>query len=191
MEMHSRFRDRLHEELRQRRSANPRYSLRAFAAFLGADHSTVSQVLRGKRPVPASRIRAWAKKLGIHSEEAAAYIAAEHLADPQTVLRDNQLRHWTAEALAIITRREHWMILELSRTPGFVPNCGQIARHLGITVDDVNIALNRLLRLRLLETNEHGVWIDASHPAVASEREFRTLALARIREQSAALRRTA
>jgi len=98
-----RFRDRLEQEFSTRRLANPRYSLRSFARLLRADHSTLSQILRGARPAPAQRIRAWATRLGLSAEEAAAYIAAEHVPDDATRVRQAQLHHWTAEALAVVS----------------------------------------------------------------------------------------
>src|SRR6185295_10077963 len=77
----SMFRERLQQEFEARRQKNPRHSLRAFAAFLGTDHSTLSQILRGTRPAPAARIRVWGRKLGLSAEEAAVYIAAQHVPD--------------------------------------------------------------------------------------------------------------
>ncbi len=58
-----------------RREKNPRYSLRSFARFLGADHSVISQILRAIRRTPPSQIRKWGRKLKMSPEEAAAYIA--------------------------------------------------------------------------------------------------------------------
>ena len=43
------FRQRLQEELAARCARNARYSLRAFATFLGIDHASLSQLMRGKR----------------------------------------------------------------------------------------------------------------------------------------------
>ena len=91
------FRDRLEQEFDARRKKNSRYSLRAFATFLGADHSTLSQILKGSRRVPASSIRSWARKLGMSREEAAVFVAAEHVPDAATAARQAQLLHWTAE----------------------------------------------------------------------------------------------
>jgi hypothetical protein len=48
---------------------NARYSLPAFAAFLGTDHSTLQQILRGTRRAPAG------------------YIAKEHVPDAQADFR--------------------------------------------------------------------------------------------------------
>jgi hypothetical protein len=180
--MKSMFGERLRQELAARRSINPRYSIRAFAAFLGADHSTLGQILRGVRPAPAQRIRAWAKKLGMPAEEAAMYVAAQHVPDAASAERHHQLRHWTAEAGAITADRTHWLILSLTRASGFQPDCRWIAARAGVTVDRVNLALARLLRLGLIELGTSGQW-RALIPPEADERQFHELALKRVREK--------
>jgi transcriptional regulator with XRE-family HTH domain len=55
------FRTWLRSEFDRRRKANPRYSVRAFAKALKIDHSTLSQLLRGKRTLTGkmmARLRA-------------------------------------------------------------------------------------------------------------------------------------
>jgi len=178
------FRERLEQEFAARRAKNPRHSLRAFAAFLGTDHSTLAQILRGSRRAPAARIRAWARKLGLTPEEAAVYIAAEHVPDDATAHRQHQLRHWTAEALGLVTDRAHWEIVRLSRIDGFQADCRWIAQQADLTVDQVNVALSRLLRLRLLEIGATGKWTDLTALPSLSERQFRKLALARVRQMA-------
>lgn len=179
-----RFRDKLAEEFADRRQKNTRYSLRAFAAFLETDHSTLSQVLRGRRGVTTPQIRAWARKLNIDSDTAAAYVAAEHLDDESSRLRANQLRHWTAEAIAIAAEPVHWRIVKLCRMRGSRPDSRWIASQTGAGVDQVNVALARLLRLRLIEMRSPGGWADLL-PAAQTERDFRRIALSRIRRQAA------
>jgi transcriptional regulator with XRE-family HTH domain len=180
-----RFRNRLQREFEQRRQANARYSLRAFATFLGTDHSTLSQILRSQRPLPLTRIRAWAKKLGLEPEVTAAYVAAEHLPDPQSAARESQIRHWTAEASAIMMHPVHWDIVRLSRTREFRSDSRWVAEQTGATVDEVNIAFARLLRLELLRTRADGRWVVTNGQKVRSEREFQKLALTRVREKAA------
>ena len=182
--MVTQFRDQLAQEFARRRQNNARYSLRAFAAFLGTDHSTLSQVLRDRRAVTTAQIRAWARKLNIDSETAAAYIAAEHLEDEPSRLRASQLRHWTAEAIGIATEPVHWQIVKLCRTGVSRPDSRWIAGETGATVDEVNIALARLLRLRLIEMPSPDRWIDLL-PAAETERDFRRIALNRVRRQAA------
>jgi hypothetical protein len=180
------FQDRLKRELGNRRQTNPRYSLRAFAAFLGADHSTVSQVLRGKRSLPVTQLRRWSKKLGIPSEEIAAYVAAQYVPGPSITKRQEQLRHWTGEALAIMNNRAHWQIVRLSQLNGFRADCRWVAKEIGINVDEVNVVLSRLLRLRLLQIGSSGHWkIPLPGGERSSEAQFRKRALIRVREQAA------
>jgi uncharacterized protein (TIGR02147 family) len=179
------FRDRLEQEFDARREKNSRYSLRAFATFLGADHSTLSQILKGSRRVPASSIRSWARKLGMSREEAAVYVAAEHVPDAATAARQAQLLHWTAEGKSIVTEPAHWEIVRLSGMKTFRADCRWIAKQIGAGVDDVNMAFSRLLRLGLLEVRSAGTWREMTGLKSPTEREFRKLALARVREKAA------
>jgi transcriptional regulator with XRE-family HTH domain len=180
-----RFRDRLQHEFDQRRQTNKRYSLRAFATFLGTDHSSLSQILKSQRSVPLSRIRSWARKLGLSPEVTATYLAAEHLPDSQTTARQNQVRHWTAEASAIILQPVHWDIFRLCRTRSFRSDSRWVAEQCGTTVDEVNVAFARLLRLGLVATLQNGRWVAASGTKASSEREFQKTALTRVREKAA------
>jgi transcriptional regulator with XRE-family HTH domain len=178
------FRERLSREFESRRKKNPRYSMRAFAGFLDVDHSTLAQILRGTRRVPVSRVRAWARKLSASSEETVAYIAAEHAPDVQTAQRQHQLRHWTAEAMALTTEPVHWQILRLCRAAEFTADCRWIAGKIGASVDAVNLALSRLLRLRLLQVNSAGNWKETTGLRQLTARGFRKVALARVRKES-------
>ena len=118
------------------------------------------------------------------NEEISAYVAAEHLPDEATAARDSQVRHWTAEAAAILMERAHWEVFRVCREPDFQPDCRWIAQRIGCTVDKVNVVFARLLRLRLVETDAKGRWI-ATESAASTEREFRRLALKRIRAMAA------
>jgi transcriptional regulator with XRE-family HTH domain len=178
------FGERLSREFESRRKRNPRYSMRAFAGFLDVDHSTLAQILRGTRRVPVNRVRAWARKLNVSTEETAAYIAAEHAPDAQTAQRQHQLRHWIAEAKALTSEPVHWQILRLCPAAEFNADCRWIAAKIGVSVDAVNLALSRLLRLRLLQVNGTGKWKDTTGLRRVMVREFRRVALARVRKES-------
>lgn len=176
------FRERLRQEFELRRAKNARYSLRAFAAFLGADHSTLSQILRSKRRIPDARIRGWSAKLGLDHEEVSVYLAAARLPDGATRSRQEHLRHWTADAMCVVNERVHWQMLKLAAAPGFQPDCRWIAKRTGASVDQVNLALATLLRLRLLSVTPTGAWKESTGLEPLTERAFRSLALARVRE---------
>jgi len=179
------FRERLAEELAARKRGNPRYSLRAFAAFLGADHSTVSQVMRGSRRATVAQVRGWARALGIPPEEIAVLLAGEQVPDQSTAKRQAMLRHWTAEAQALLRDGVHLEILRLTATPEFRPDCRWIAERAGVEPDAVNLALQRLLRLGLIELTAGGQWLDLAGLGRSTLREFRRVALARVREKAA------
>lgn len=111
------FRQTLEHEFGQRRARNPRYSLRAFARFLGTDHATLSQILRGRRPLSPQMVRRFGGRLGLSP-------ALIHEACVEQNAR-------------AITR--------LARAPAFRPNSRWIASRTGIPLDAVNAALHRLL----------------------------------------------
>jgi transcriptional regulator with XRE-family HTH domain len=123
------FRAVLQSELDRRQAANARYSLRAFARFLAVDHSTLSQILRGKRRVTARKVRALGRKLRL-----AAPAIDEHCA----------VAHESA-------------ILAAVQRPGFRADSRWLATMAGIPLDDVNVTLQRLLRKRQL-TMERRRW---------------------------------
>ncbi len=116
------FRAVLQSELDRRRAANVRYSLRAFARFLAVDHSTLSQILRGKRRVTARKVRALGRRLRLAAPAIDEYCAVEHES----------------------------AILAAVRRPGFRADSRWLATMAGIPLDDVNVTLQRLLRKRQL-----------------------------------------
>ncbi len=181
----SQFQKILEREFETRRLRNPRYSLRAFATFLAIDHSTLSQILRGTRRIPIRQLRSWGKKLGMTVEEIATFVAAQHVPEQSIVRRQEQLRHWTAEALAIMTDRSHWRIVQLTRSREFQSDCRWVAKQLAVTVDQVNIALARLLRLRLLEIVPPDRWKCSIGRAKLTEADFTKRALVKVRELAA------
>jgi Domain of unknown function (DUF4423) len=151
---------------------------------LGTDHSTLSQILRGRRRVPDSHIYDWAKKLKIDGEEVAYYTAAESVPDSEATRRQECVRHWTAEVQTTFTQSVHWKILALSRTPQFRADCRWIGEQTGTTVDEVNLAFSRLLRLGLIEVKAKDRWVDLTGLSQLSESAFRKLALERIRQKA-------
>ncbi|MCI0351136.1 MAG: DUF4423 domain-containing protein [Acidobacteriales bacterium] len=179
------FRDRLAQEFRARREKNPRFSLRGFAALLNVDHSTLSQILRGCRRASANQMQCWAHSLGMDREEALVYEVAEHVPDSGSRRRQEQLRHWTAEAFALLDQPAHFEILRLVRSPGLRPDCRWLARQIGISVDELNIALSRLLRLRLLAVENQAWKVTDGLPKLTSK-AFRELALERARQMTTA-----
>jgi hypothetical protein len=180
----TKFAQTLFDEFESRRLRNPRYSLRAFAKFLKTDHSSLAQILRGTRRVPSKHIREWSAALQFEAEESMVYSAMESMPTSELAARHERLKHWTSEASAITANKLHWQILKLSREHDFAPDTRWIAKRTGCNVDEVNIALARLLRLRLLALDKKR-WTELAGAAQSTEKEFRRMVLARIREELA------
>ena len=169
------------QEFAARRAVNARYSLRAFAGLLGADHATLSQILRGKRQVPVERIGSWARKLKLSPEETAVYAAVARIADEQARAANEALRHWAAEMMALLGQPVHREMLRLTRTKGFKSDSRSAAQAIGVSVDEVNIAFSRMLRLGLVEVGGDGVWRDKTGLAQITPQSFRKYVAERVK----------
>ncbi len=112
----------LHAEFERRRLRNRRFSLRAFAALLGMDSSTLSQILRGRRRMSARMTAAVCARLGVPARERDALVGEAR------------------------TRAHERRILRQVARAGFVARSRPLARRLRLRIDDVNAALARLLR---------------------------------------------
>lgn len=163
----------LHERLRAAMRRNPRFSLRSFAKQLGIDHSTLSQILRGRRRLSARALEAVGKRMGLGEEVLHAYAeSSRKKADSKRLPEKFRSFHFDLDTFQLLCVRHHYAILELIQVQGFKTDSRWIAKTLGIAVEDVNIALQRLLRLGLLEMSGRDRWIDQSGDA-----EFHSAAL--------------
>lgn len=163
----------LRERLRAAVRRNPRFSLRSFAKQLGVDHSTLSQVLKGRRQLSARALEAIGKRMGL-SEEALRAYAQSFRRKKNSNNQPESIRtfQFDLDTFQLLSVWHHYAILELIQVQGFQADSRWIANTLGIAVADVNIALQRLLRLGLLEMSGPGRWRDKSGDA-----EFHSAAL--------------
>jgi uncharacterized protein (TIGR02147 family) len=154
------FRLYLQSELARRCGANPQYSLRSFAMQLGINHSTLSQLLRGKRVMTTRMVESLGARLGLGPEEIHDFAERERQTDHRFL--SNEIRLLTMDTVALLSDGSHRSILELTHMEGFRPDSRWIARTLDLTTDEVNMALSRLTRLGLLEMAAPDQWIDRS-----------------------------
>jgi uncharacterized protein (TIGR02147 family) len=181
----SSFRLFLQGELARRCGSNAQYSMRAFAKFLAIDHASLSQLLRGKRALTARMILKLGTRLGLDRQAVDGYVAREAIwgsksDDEQSLI---EMQRLADDTRAVISDWYHYAILELTRLHHFKPDSRWIARVLGITADEVNLALTRLVRLGLLEMVARDRWIDRSGNTTASLAEFNQAAVERLSEQ--------
>lgn len=129
------FRQALQTEFERRRQRNPRYSLRAFARYLGTDHSTLSQILRSKRNLSPRMLRRFGERLRTEAGIVDDACVEQH-----------------AER-----------ILQLAKAPSFRTHSRWIATHTGIPLDAVNVALHRLLHHGDLVMKSANRWTPKAH----------------------------
>jgi transcriptional regulator with XRE-family HTH domain len=153
------FRLFLQSELARRCARNPQYSLRAFALHLGVDHSTLSQWLRGRRPILKRSIEALGGTLGLTPAVITGYIEHSGREQDEPPLGAALL---SGDTVSLIAEWYHFSILELTRLQEFRTDSRWIARVLDISADEVNMALQRLIRLDLLEMSAPDQWTDKS-----------------------------
>jgi uncharacterized protein (TIGR02147 family) len=156
----------LRERLRAAVRRNPRFSLRSFGKQLGIDHSTLSQVLQGRRRLSARALEAVGKRMGLSQEALGAY-AQSSRKKPGSRSQPETARsfHFDLDTFQLLSVWHHYAILELIQVRGFKTDSRWIANALGIAVEDVNIALQRLLRLGLLGMAGPDRWMDKSGDA--------------------------
>jgi len=177
------FRVLLQTELARRCAENPRYSLRAFARRLGMHHATLSQILRGERPLTSRAIEELGAALGLSEQAIHDHVESE---PPLARRSRREVTELACAAAEVLRDWYHFAILELIQVESFRPDVHWIAQVLGLTTDEVNEALSRLLRLRLLEMRG-AEWIDLSGDAVTHFDDFTHAAVERFLEQLRAL----
>ena len=171
------FKAYLQSQLARRCSTNSQYSLRSFAMQLEIDHSTLSQLLRGKRRLTERMIRRLSDRLSLSAAEIDAFVGFEKLQQPTESSGIGETQRLLRDTLSLISNPHHLNILELVHLEQFKPDARWIARLLDIPTDEVNIALSRLLRLGLLEMSTPTRWTDKSVGSATRLSDFITEAI--------------
>lgn len=156
------FRARLQQELVNRSRKNPQYSLRSFAKSLQIQSSALAEMLSGKRTITKKTIEKLGLSLGLSMEELNHYQAVKSQKSSPGASAKATYHSITIDQYALISDWYHYAILELIKVKEFKSNNAWISRVLGITKSEVNIAVERLLRMGLLETTSSGDLRDTS-----------------------------
>jgi uncharacterized protein (TIGR02147 family) len=158
------YRRVLKDEFSRRCEGNARYTMRAFARDLGVAASTLSETLGGRHHLSQSSARRIAGKLGLDERESALFVEMVALKTGRSALRRklaaNRLDAVTnggnepllkEDVFSLVAEWHHLAILELAKLPGSSSAPDWVARCLGITRETAAEALERLIRLELLE----------------------------------------
>lgn len=135
----------LRSEFVERCRTNPNYSLRAYARYLSVDQSLLSKILRGERVISKRNASAFCAKLGLNPSRLSWHNDKEQF----TPLADDQIN--------FISEWYHFAILEIIKTNSFKSDEKWLAKRLGLNVEVVRTAVQRLQRLKLIEI-DGGKW---------------------------------
>jgi uncharacterized protein (TIGR02147 family) len=141
--------ERMKRTLEERCKNHPAYSLRAFARSLDMDSSTLSALLRRKRPITLKTARKLVEGLKITDAVEAQALIVDTFKTKATELEANytELSLEKAEALA---SWEHFALLALLELKNIKTTERILAAKLGLPISQVWEALHRLERLELI-----------------------------------------
>lgn len=154
----------LAEEFSVRMKRNPRFSMRAFALLLKMDSSTISQIMNGKRKISHKLISRITDILGATPEQKKLLINFtkknskknnSKILDPEPL---SDFFHISQDMMAVISEWHHYALLELTFIQDFQSKAAWIGRKLGLSAAQAQLAINRLLRLGLLQ-EKNGVLV--------------------------------
>jgi uncharacterized protein (TIGR02147 family) len=178
---HDHYRAYLKAELGERVSANPAYSLRAFAQGLGLSCSFLSEVLQGKKNLSAGAAMKVAMRLGLNEVETRYFCLLSRLEcedDPRekesilAKIREinprRSVQELSVDVFRAIADWYHFAILELTGVSDFTLTPASAARQLGISIHEAAAAIERLQRLELLEEGPRGRLAKAKDHFIAS-----------------------
>jgi len=149
----------LSEELAKRQKANPRYSLRAFARHVGLSPGELSELLNGKRKLSVKSAVRVAKALSLNSTESKhlLYLAQLDRGDGLDILPGETAaktrEEVSADLFELVSDWVCFAVLNLGDCAGFSWKPSFIAKRLGVTVQHVQLALDRLERVGLVKNN--------------------------------------
>ena len=151
--------DHLRNEFAARTRANPRYSLRSFSKSLKIDSSTLSALLRNKRPLSVKTARRLLDTLEIADPQTRQRIFAEtFVATPHDEdAAEDIYTEIDLATFATISAWEHFAILAVLEISLVRPDVNSIARALDIPAGTAMLALTRLEKLELVY-NQFGRW---------------------------------
>lgn len=183
------YRTYIEREFKARCRRNPSYSLRAYARDLQVPPSKLSEVLRHTCGLSAQSATALAPRLRLTEKEAEHFVTLVESEHSRSSTRKEQAKklleqfqlvngvtELDLEKYKVISDWYHYAILELMTLDHFVSSNEWMAEQLGLDVATVIEALNRLVRVQLIE-NIDGAWKtceqNTSSPSHIPSREIR------------------
>ncbi|RYZ76879.1 MAG: TIGR02147 family protein [Proteobacteria bacterium] len=142
----------LKSEFSARSKRNPRYSIRAFAKYLGVSHTTLSLIMAGKRPLSQKACLQIADRLGLDPVRAKVLKGPYAASDSVKKKQKASFELVDLETFAFISDWLHYAILSLIDIDPKNLDSHHCAKRLGVSEPYARISLDRLKKLGLIET---------------------------------------
>ncbi|MNS93052.1 hypothetical protein D3C72_1272070 [compost metagenome] len=153
-------RDLLKQELARRCQRNTRYSLRAFANSLGLSSSFLSKLINGQRPLTGKVLDQISESLELSPQQVLALRHKIHGTElNQKAKNAMQFYQLKLDQFALISDWQHFAILELMTLPRPEFKADYFAKELSISPHEAQAAMDRLVRLSLIEKSKTGKWL--------------------------------
>lgn len=147
-------RDLLLQELLHAQARNPNFSMRAYARKVGMAQSAVSEILAGKRTITAKMASKIMEGLGADPERIQQTVS---MLKNKTPAAAKGFRPLDIDTFHLVSEWYYFAILSLAETPDFQSDAKWISQRLGLSLTKAQEALERLLRLELVEATENGM----------------------------------
>lgn len=140
----------------ERCRSNEQYSLRAYARSLNVPVSSLSEIINEKRPLTKNIRDKIGLALKMSLEQIEIFDIQEHGNSKKSSHNrvDSDYRQIALDSFYIISEWHHYGILQLMRTNDFKNDFEWIAKRLNIETFDAHTALERLIRVGIVEVQE-------------------------------------
>lgn len=136
----------------ERCRSNEQYSLRAFARSLGIPVSSLSEIMNGKRALSPKLALKLGKALNMSKEQIEAFTGQKTSEADYSMI--------ALDSFYLISEGHHYAILQLMRSKTFRRDPKWIARRLKIEAQQVEQAIERLIRVGIIEVQADGTLKD-------------------------------
>lgn len=173
MDTETTYRDILKNKLEERCKANPHYSMRAFARDMNVTPDMISRVFNGKKGLSEKTAEKIATSLGFTHDEKDFFTNLVIESDARSKEKRNlataklakyrsqsttmtKTRTMQLDVFSVISDWYHFAIMELMLLDSFKSSSRWISRKLGINEKQTELAIERLIRLGLVDKDEKG-----------------------------------
>lgn len=142
--------DFLQSEFDERLRKNPRYSLRAYSAFLGLNAAELSQVFKQTRHLSYPSAQKVIKAYGFNNDEARYFLwllqkeKGKHFGLNLEILNKKEKPQIKEAEFAEISTWYHFAILNLIDTQDFIWSSQYVASRLGLSLSEAGLAMRDL-----------------------------------------------